>query len=1002
MPLGAFKLNSIARYIVPYTPPGGGGTTLDAVELTYSTDDYTTTAFATSSDFVASNKITASAWIRVPDFTNRKCIFNIRTNQAPLLFVVNTDGSTRLLAGNGSAGYFLDARTAAGTIASTNTWYHIAISVDTSDTAKRWQYINGVAVGSPIWTTYNTNTTWLVANASGYLASIGRNPDGGLVGGEAGMDVAQVWIDNSYIDLSTNISKFYNGGAVDMGASGTSSGLPQPLIYHYGNTTSSPTFQTNRGRTGANSVSYTFTVNGTPSDTVGPTGTGGAAPPTTTYYVAGGGTVSPYVEIYKVAADSYTKLANPDTLPTGGVNGLEFSPNGDYLAVAHATAPYLTIYKRNGDAFTKLSNPATLPTSTCWDIAWDPSSDILYVSSSATPYFLAYSRSGDTFTKIADPSYIPDTEVRGIHTDSTGNYVAMCPRTSITANLVVYKRSGTTFTPVVKSLDASGRTLYCDFSPSGEHLSVGLENSPWLRIYKRNADAFSAIPSPFAGSTLAPSGNTRSAIFSPDGNYMVIQQQVVPYNIIFKRNGDTWQSLTSSSDVGTWNGDGANWDDTSTYLTLTGGSTPFIKTYKRTGDTFTAIANPGVLPSGILRDGGWYPGPFTNVGTSTLASWNTFSSGNTTNKYSISTDFNIGNIVAMDDTYGIINYATNADVNTIRTKTYTRTGGTISLGTESSRAFTRGTDRTYTAVKMGDYAVVIANYGKSIIAAQWTGGTSFAWGTEQLFSALTASDRISSFAVTDTCLMVAGSNGVRLFSRSGGTFTHRLDSTWTGVTNATYTQIIPLQDPFKYVAMLSDGVANTANAVVFTVDPFNYTVSFGSYLGTFGGDYYIDTNAFFRVGQTSTTERLGNTGIFAFSKYVANYQYIDLMPFSVSGNTITKYTSNVLQITDNTPGDDRPWSFDILKLSEEWYIVHNAAFDDSGLTPSQSRMFHLIKYDTTNNTLSEVYKWNVAPDGGIVSIRNWITQINKDYLIFIANEGTSNASALAYVVPRTV
>jgi len=32
------------------------------------------------------------------------------------------------------------------------------------------------------------------------------------------------------------------------------------------------------------------------------------------------------------------------------------------LAVAHASSPYVTIYSRSGDTFTKLANPATLPT----------------------------------------------------------------------------------------------------------------------------------------------------------------------------------------------------------------------------------------------------------------------------------------------------------------------------------------------------------------------------------------------------------------------------------------------------------------------------------------------------------------------------------------------------------------------------------------------------------------------------------------------------------------
>jgi hypothetical protein len=42
------------------------------------------------------------------------------------------------------------------------------------------------------------------------------------------------------------------------------------------------------------------------------------------------------------------------------------------MAVAHATSPFVTIYKRSGDTFTKLANPATLPTNFGYGVAFYP------------------------------------------------------------------------------------------------------------------------------------------------------------------------------------------------------------------------------------------------------------------------------------------------------------------------------------------------------------------------------------------------------------------------------------------------------------------------------------------------------------------------------------------------------------------------------------------------------------------------------------------------------
>jgi hypothetical protein len=387
---------------------------------------------------------------------------------------------------------------------------------------------------------------------------------------------------------------------------------------------------------------------------------------------------------------------------------------------------------------------------------------------------------------------------------------------------------------------------------------------------------------------------------------------------------------------------------------------------------------------------------------SAIPSWENFTSANITNRYTLTSDWNTGATVPMDDTYGVISYCTGAAVNTQRTVPYTRNGSQLILGTETTRTFTRGTDRTYSGVKMGDYAVFVADFGRRIIAGQWTGTTNYTWGSEQVFAVETI-DRISARAVSDTCLLVIGAFNntciIRLFSRNGGTFTHQSDTTINFTILGYLTQIAPCEDSNKFVVSLAG--SSNSQAALITVNTTNFTLTQNSIAAALTTPFVTNTNSNSRAGQTITSFR-GNNGILTYSQYVANYQYVEIVPFSVSGNTLTLHTANAIQITDDTSGDDRPWSFDTIALNAEWFLIQTAYFDDSGNTPNRIRRFTLVKYNTSNNTVTEHYSWDAAPatQNLIISIRVWLSQISDDHLLFLSNEDTGVGTVKAYIVPR--
>jgi len=140
-------------------------------------------------------------------------------------------------------------------------------------------------------------------------------------------------------------------------------------------------------------------------------------------YLAYVGVTTSYLSIYKRNVINLTKLTVASA-PAGGVNCVTWSPDGTHLAIAHGTTPYVTIYSRSGDTFTKLANPASLPTSTGNGCHYSPDGLYLAVAHTSSPYVTIYSRSGNTYTKLTNPASVPA---------GTGNSVAFDPSSSVLA-----------------------------------------------------------------------------------------------------------------------------------------------------------------------------------------------------------------------------------------------------------------------------------------------------------------------------------------------------------------------------------------------------------------------------------------------------------------------------------------------------------------------------------------------------------------------------------------
>ncbi len=226
-------------------------------------------------------------------------------------------------------------------------------------------------------------------------------------------------------------------------------------------------------------------------------------------------------------------------MPSGDVSSVRWSFNGTYLAVGLRSSPYIYIYKRSGDTFTKLANPASLPGNEARSI--DFSSDDTYLATGEKAGGITiYKRAGDTFTKLAGQPDFPTTDTtRGITISNNTTYLVAGEDAS--PYIRIYKRSGDTFTQLAGQPDVLPGALAhkADFSYDDNYLAITSQASPYVLIYKRAGDTFTKVANPAVlpyadgkalrfnnlGGGGAPAAPTITSVTPPsNGDYITGQQ----------------------------------------------------------------------------------------------------------------------------------------------------------------------------------------------------------------------------------------------------------------------------------------------------------------------------------------------------------------------------------------------------------------------------------------------------------------------------------------------
>lgn len=305
--------------------------------------------------------------------------------------------------------------------------------------------------------------------------------------------------------------------------------------------------------------------------------------PDGTYFVTTA-SASPYIYIYKRAGDTFKKLDNPSTLPTGVAYKCQFSGDGNYLIVGHTSSPYITCYKRSGDTFNKIGNPGTLPSGTAWGVAFSNNK----YGTNAKDYYVAVGT-------------------------STANYVHF------------YKLDTTNDAWTFLTTDNVGSTAYSlRFNPDDSWVAVGTSTNAgnsYLTMYSRSGDIFTnqgvSQPDSF------PTGSVNGVAFSPDGNWLAVATGISPYIIIYYKNGANWQKVTNPASLPPNSGTMVSFSSDSTLIALSHASSPFLAIYQKQGTTnstttnWLKLSNPSTLPQANANGVAFHSAGYLGVVNST-------------------------------------------------------------------------------------------------------------------------------------------------------------------------------------------------------------------------------------------------------------------------------------------------------------------------------------------------------------------------------------------------
>lgn len=317
-------------------------------------------------------------------------------------------------------------------------------------------------------------------------------------------------------------------------------------------------------------------------------------PPGPSSYMGVGGATSPFINNYAISGSTFTKLANPASLPPGTVRAVAWSHDGRYEAVGHDTSPFITVYDWNTGSPVKIADPSgpDLPGGVVSGAAW--SNDLeLCCAHSGGDNMTRYSLSTGSFVKLAAPAVPPSSASQACAYSDDGAYLALGIASS--PNVFAYSRSAGVLTKLSNPADLpAGAGTGVAWSIGGAYLSVSHGTTPFVTIYLRTGSTLGKISNP----TTLPAGTGNATAFSPDDYWLAVAHATTPFVTIYQFNLGIPVKIANPSTLPASTGNGVAFSNDSRFMTVAHTTTPFESTYDFQTGAPVKLANPVTLPNG--------------------------------------------------------------------------------------------------------------------------------------------------------------------------------------------------------------------------------------------------------------------------------------------------------------------------------------------------------------------------------------------------------------------
>lgn len=209
------------------------------------------------------------------------------------------------------------------------------------------------------------------------------------------------------------------------------------------------------------------------------------------FFVTGGtSTTSSKLTHYRLEGNTLQYYTAPFNIP-GDVKSVSFTTDNKYLLVGHEGGPYLTIYEINGNNFTKVADSVILPTGKVNAIKTMEHSKKVITGHDNAPFLSTFSRVNGVLVKIPDVSNSPiTTPVTDVSVSPCGSEFLVKQQGNETT-LYRFRFEGDTLI-YIGAIQSTGAIVRPIYSNDGKHIFATKSVAP-LGVQTFTADSNNSL-----------------------------------------------------------------------------------------------------------------------------------------------------------------------------------------------------------------------------------------------------------------------------------------------------------------------------------------------------------------------------------------------------------------------------------------------------------------------------------------------------------------------------